>query len=122
MTENDINEIAKDKNWQIVEMWDNPKKRFAPGEKVKIADNAKELCEEIGGDWNSSKEKMNEKILEIKSLDGSDYKVWDEYKENWWFFPHSALIPVFEEEEITIKVSKKSLEALKKCGIKIIKE
>jgi hypothetical protein len=121
-TEEEITDLAKKESWQIVEIWDNPKKSFKVGQRVKIADNAKELCEEIGGDWNSSKEKMNEKILEIKSLDGSDYKVWDEYKENWWFFPHSALIPVFEEEEITIKVSKKSLEALKKCGIKIIKE
>jgi hypothetical protein len=121
MIENDINEIAKDKNWQIVEMWDNPKKRFHPGEKVKIADNAKELCEEA--DFRADEmEEMIGKILEIKNLYGSDYRVWTEDKEDWWFFPHSALIPAFEEEEITIKVSKKSLEALKKCGIKIIKE
>jgi hypothetical protein len=72
--------------------------------------------------WNNDKEEMISKIFNIEKISGNDYKVWDEYKENWWFFPHSALIPAFEEEEITIKVSKKSLEALKKCGIKIIKE
>jgi hypothetical protein len=117
-----INRLAKEQNWQIVEMWDNPKKRFVPGDKVKIADNAKELCEEIGLDWDKTKQAMIGMVCEVDENDGGDYFIWDTYKDVYRIFPHSALIPIFEEEEITIKVSKKSLEALKKCGIKIIKE
>jgi hypothetical protein len=117
----EINRLAKKYNWQIVEIWDNKHARFSVGDKVKIADNAKELCEEAGFGADEIEEMIG-KILEIKNLYGSDYRVWTEDKEDWWCFPHSALEPVFEEEEITIKVSKKSLEALKKCGIKIIKE
>jgi hypothetical protein len=112
-----INRLAKEQNWQIVEMWDNPKKRFHPGDKVKIADNAKELCEEIGLDWDKTKQAIIGMVCEVDENDGGDYWVKDE-EDNSWLFPHSALEPVFDEKEDKMQ---EAMELLKKNGYKIIK-
>jgi hypothetical protein len=113
----EINRLAKKYNWQIVEIWDNKHARFSVGDKVRIADNAKELCEEIGLDWDKTKQAIIGMVCEVDENDGGDYWVKDE-EDNSWLFPHSALEPVFDEKEDKMQ---EAMELLKKNGYKIIK-
>jgi len=103
--EKQINEKAKEDNWQIVEIWDNSKKRFEVGDKVKIAENAEEMCESVKFGVITAKI-MAGNIYEIKEVVGSNYEI------RGWFFPHSALEPVFEEEITVAEVEKIVAEKL----------
>lgn len=111
-------------DWELVEVFALPFKRWKAGDIVRIADNAEELCEKNGISWNLKKQEMVGKKCEVQDFQSSDYRVWDEDKNNHWILPHEALLPVFDEEveeEVTIKISRKSLKALEESGIKIIK-
>lgn len=92
--------------WEIIEVTMFPQgvyKRHEIGDKVKIAPNAKELCEWNGLAWNKDIEEMIGKVCNIKDCDCSDYEVWDEDETEYWYFPHSALIPFYEETQKTLK-------------------
>lgn len=110
-------------DWELVgEPFIPPYKRWEKGDEVIIADNAKELCEKAGLGWKEEMQEMVGKKCEVKSLLGNNYKVWNEDKSDLCPLPHEALLPVFdEEEEVTIRIYKKSLKALEESGIKIIK-
>ena len=98
-----INEDAKEENWQIVEIWDNPKRQFVVGDKVKIAENAEEVCkiyEKGRRGFHQDAKKMVGKVYEIEDFNEGDYKI------DGYCFPHSALEPVFEEE-ITVAEAEK---------------
>lgn len=93
-SEEKINRLAKEQNWQIVEMWDNYKKRFQPEDKVRIADNAKELCREVRIDWNEIKQEMVGKVFQAEIVYTTGYFI------KGWYFPHSALEPVFDDDNL----------------------
>lgn len=107
-------------NWELVEVFTLPYKRWEAGDKVRIADNAEELCNKVAFCWNEKMQKMIGKKCEVRSL---CYKVWDEYKSDFWLFPNEALLPVFDEEVEKMVEEMTVAQVCKELGreIKIIK-
>jgi len=106
----EVNKLAEQDNWKIVEAFSIPEGRFKKGEVVVVADNAKELCNEADIIWRDKKESLIGKECEIKNVDGSDYYVYTPDSTIYWKFPHSALsYPLHKEltsEEVIEEINK----------------
>lgn len=101
-TQDNILEVAKLNNWKIIDTIHPTELMGAglePGQKVRIKKNAKEECEKFDVDWNNNKEKMVNKICEVKNRDGNDYAIYIFDKSDYWTYPPSALSPVYEDDE-----------------------
>jgi len=117
-TEKEIKEYSK--NWTIVEtFYFEPEKWFKAGDKVRIRENAEEIIERIdAGYWNNDISEMVGKVCEIKDKYLNYYKMYNEDKSFYWFFPPQALEPVLEEEEDKMQ---EAMDLLKENGYKITK-
>ena len=58
----------------------------------------------------SSMEKMVWKICEVKNTDSFNYKVWDEDKTDYWILPPSCLAPTFDEDSLSGKEAKVTID------------
>ena len=103
------------KDWEILTPFRLKEEPFKIGDKVQLLESIKE-----NDNWDIYKNSFKDMIGEIKD-------VWNDifglkYIINGYYIAHKYLVPLREEEEeVTIKISKKSLEALQESGIKIIK-
>jgi len=101
------------KDWEILTPFRLEVEPFKVGDKVQILESIKET-----DNWDGFKHDFKDMTGEIKSvyndIDGLNYII------NSYYISHKYLLPL-REEEVTIKISKKSLEALQEAGIKIIK-
>lgn len=99
-----IEELSKvdNDNWKILTPFHLPCKPFKRGQEVIIADNVEEECEKWRFDWYDEKKEMIGKKYKIDYVRNGYYNI------NNGFFPHSALLPVFEEEE-TINFQNKKI-------------
>jgi len=97
---------------------------YKKGDKVRIKANTKEMCERVGLSWGGNMGQMlKDGFGFIKDRVGTDWEIWDKKEVGWYIFPPSVLEPYFEDEEdvmVWIVISKKSLEELRKKGIKVI--
>jgi len=68
-----------------------------PGTKVEILENVRELAEKEK--WGDVKiDMIGKKGFEIKNVYGGDYCVYNEYKSEFYAFPHWAVAPIYEPE------------------------
>jgi hypothetical protein len=89
------------------------------GIKVRILPNAKEECEKFNFDWKwEEKEKMIGKVVEIREQSCSNYRIWDEKKDNYWLFPRTAFVIADEEDEKWEEL----VRLAKDKGFKLVKE
>ena len=123
-----IDRNAKKDNWKIVRTIHPSElmgEGYKEGQKVRIKENAEKECDRTGFHWDSEIEQMSKDGFGfIKERSGLDWEVYSKDKDCYWTFPETALEPFFEdkkEEMVTVKISKATLEALKKDGIKIVK-
>ena len=126
----DINEYVKNGNWKVVRTI-HPIElmpcNYEEGQKVKILPNAEKECERLGFSWNIDREQMAEDGFGfIDKRNGSDWEIWDKDKTNYYWFPETCIAPFIEEEKeeemVNIKISKSTLEELRKIGIKVIEK
>ena len=98
-TQKKTNEYAEEENWKILDVFDVPQEQFKKGEVVVIADNAQELCQQVGIRWSKEREAIISKECEIMEVVSSDYYVYTPDGTTYLMFPHSALsYPVQKEE------------------------
>ena len=101
-----LNELAEQDNWKILEAFDIPQEQFKKGEVVVIADNAKKLCQQVGLGWSSLMDEMIGKECEVKEVKNNHYNIYPPDSTIYWALPHSALsYPIQEEQkpkEITV--------------------
>jgi len=56
------------------------------------------------------KEVMVWKVCEINSFHNGYYRVWTDDKSDWFYFPSSCLAPVFEEDSLSGKEAKVTID------------
>lgn len=118
----EIAEGIKEKNWKLHEPYLPIPKILEEGTKVYVKENAKEICEEMGWVFSSTKEVLGG-VFEIKDFDDGIYVIAAENKVlDVETLPKEALIPIFDEEENKEKKKEEAIALLKEKGYKIIKE
>ena len=107
---------------EVVEKSQGKIRKLKVGERVYIRKDAKEINERCQSGWhNNMMDDMVGKVLEVKVFD-NDYAIWDNDKNDYWFFPKQSLqYPIKDtenKEEMTLS------EVCKELGrdVKIIKE
>lgn len=90
----DFIELAEKDNWQFVRSFRREHKPVKVGRKVKVLENAKEICEKYGWVFLPEKKEMVGKVYEVERSDPNAIKI------NGWAFPLSAieLLPPDTEE------------------------
>ncbi len=83
-------------------------KIFKKGDKVKIADNAKELCDKYSISWDNNINGMLGKVLEIEKIIGNDISIYDETKSDSYMFPIQAISYSMDEISVILKIGDKS--------------
>ena len=122
-----INRMADKGNWKVVRTI-HPIElmpcNYEEGQKVKILPNAEKECEKLELAWDDFKEQIvKDGFGFIEEREGFDWQVWNKDKTDWHWFPETRIAPFIEEEKeeemVNIKISKSTLEELRKIGIKV---
>ena len=75
---------------------------YKAGDKVLVLSNPNPNNQEI--------EDMVWKVWTVKATGGFNYAVWDEDKTDYWILPTSCLAPVFEEDSLSGKEAKVTID------------
>ncbi len=93
------NPSFKDCTIEVIQRIPTP---YVAGDKVLVLSNP--------SPGSDAKQRMVWKVCQIKTQDGFSYAVWEEDKTDYWTLPPSCLAPAFEEDSLSGKEAKVTID------------